>query len=307
MCEILSKKEMIHWIVENSECSNTDIPDWLLELSEPIEGDPKFRNCNFRELLQIMYINSHGKAGMVSLEMEGFDTTFEWYASRILHFLDVERQRRIAPYFEFNVENVFSADENVHVFYDKCDNGPITFSRKEIIRCLKVEENNDEEDWDILCEDEEDDYFDTDSIEVNNKYDNQFLIKRFGKTMDKHSQHTRFMINTTGTIDEYYFKTKYDRLQGFLKAMANRIDDIYFSMSIYFDRRVLLPKAGKNILSVYVKHRRIGLDMMERKFDEIAGFMDDCVGCDKMPLNGTAEFVGYFAPRNRTLYIKKDL
>ncbi|MBC8323693.1 MAG: hypothetical protein H8E70_09015 [Candidatus Marinimicrobia bacterium] len=307
MCDTLTKKEMIHWIVEHPICSNSEIPDWLLELSESIDGDPKFRNYKFRELLQITFIRSNnGRLGMRGLETDGYGDPFERYSDRILHIFDVERQRRKAPFFEIEIEDVFSLDETLYVNYKKLENGPVTFSRKEILTSL---ENDDEEDddWDFDCEKEDDYMFEPDEIEVNNKYDGQFLNKRFGKTMAKHSHHVRFMINTTGNLKEYYFKTKYDRLQNFIKSVRRSMDDIQQSLSIYFDRRVLLPQSGKNILSVYMKHNGINQNVMERLYDEIAGFATDCVGCDKMPPNGTSEFVGYFAPRHRTLYIKKDL
>ncbi len=310
MCETLTKKEMIYWIVENQNCSNKDIPDWMLELSRPIDGDPKFRNRKFRELLQITYTKSRAcNTGMGSIELEGFDHFFEWYSSRVLHFLDVERQRRKAPYFEFTVEDVFSADEDVNVYYDKCQNGPISFSTAEILSPIKKWDDDDDDEWDYPLDfDEENDVEEeTPRIIVNNKYDNEALFKRFGDTIKGHRMHTRFMINTTGVMSEYYFKTKYDRLQDFIKSLSGGLEDIHQSMSFYFDRRVLLPKSGRNILSVYIKHRGADSDTIERKFDDISGFMDDCIGRDLLPPNGNTEFIGYYAPTKKQLYIIKDL
>jgi|GEM_PF-3887410 len=312
MCETLTQKEMIYWIVENQNCSNNDIPNWLLELSKPIDGDPNYRNRKFRELLQITYtISQASNTGMGTIELEGFDHFFNWYSSRILLFLDVERQRRKAPYFEFTVENVFSANEDVSVYFDKCENGPISFSKPEILYPIKNwdDEEDDDDEWDYPLDFSEEKEIDEDhhKIIINNKYDFETLWKRFGDTIKGHRRHTRFMINTTGVLSEYYFKTKYDRLQDFLKSVSGGLEDIHQSMSFYFDRRVLLPKSGRNILSVYIKHRGTDSDTMERKFDDISGFMDDCIGRDLLPPNGNTEFIGYYAPTKRQLYIKKDL
>lgn len=299
----VTRKETIHWLMEHPTCSNTDIPEWLLRMSEPLQ-DPTMRKAEFRELLHVTYIQRKtAYTSRTSISIEDVGTEFELYASRVLFIMDLERQRRDEEFFDFQVEDVFSTDIEVSISFHQGENNGLFYTLDEIVSVLHEDDGKEEMGWpELALKDEEES-----AIRVDCEHDLSAIMRRFGRTIRRHAHFVRFIFDKDALYGDTLSSKISELLDDFTNVLVDRGVDILESFSVYLDRGLSEAGRRERCLSLYIgrgqERETATMDFLEDF--SFASFA--CLGFAHRNLSDSAEFTAYFSPKEQTLFLNREV